>query len=59
MVFFGQISLTHSFLHSLATCMKNGNEPAPNINPAGRGQLVKMHITLEPHGIFDQILLIF
>ena len=36
--------------------MQNGDEASPSISPASRGQLVKMLIALEPHGIFDQIL---
>ena len=38
--------------------MQNGDEASASISQAGRGQLVKMLITLEPHGIyFDQLLL--
>ena len=33
--------------------MQNGDEALPNISPAGRGQLVKMFITLEPHVMFS------
>ena len=32
--------------------MQNGDEASPNINLAGRALLVKMIITLEPHGVF-------
>ena len=32
--------------------MQNGDEASPSISPARYGQLVKMLITLEPHGIF-------
>ena len=32
--------------------MQNGDEASPNINLAGPALLVKMLITLEPHGIF-------
>ena len=32
--------------------MQNGDEALPSISLAGRGQLVIMLITLEPHGIF-------
>ena len=32
--------------------MQNGDEASPRISPNGRGQLVKMLITLEPDGIF-------
>ena len=34
------------------TAMQNGDEASPSTSPAGRGQLVKMPIALEPHGIF-------
>ena len=33
--------------------MQNGDEAALSINLAGRAILVKMLITLEPHGIFS------
>ena len=41
--------------------MQNGDEALPSISLAGRGQLVIMLITHEPHGIryFDQILLTY
>ena len=32
--------------------MQNVDEASPSISLAGGGQLVKMLITLEPHGIF-------
>ena len=32
--------------------MQNGDEASPSINPFGLGHIVKMLITLEPHGIF-------
>ena len=32
------------------------DEALLSISPAGHGQLVKIHITLEPHSIFDHIL---
>ena len=43
--------------------MPHGDEVLSSINPAGHGQLVKILISLEPHGIYiyiyiDQILLI-
>ena len=38
--------------HCLDTGMQNVDEAWPSINPSGCGQLVKMLITLEPHGIF-------
>ena len=35
--------------------MQNGDKALPSINSAGQGLLVKMLITLESLGIFDQI----
>ena len=32
--------------------MQNGDEASPSISPAGRGQLVNMVITIEPHDIY-------
>ena len=32
--------------------MQNGDEASPSINLASRALLVKMLITLQPHGIF-------
>ena len=32
--------------------MQKGDEASPSINLAGQALLVKMLITLEPHGIF-------
>ena len=32
--------------------MQNGEEASPSISPAVCGQLMKMFITLEPHGTF-------
>ena len=32
--------------------MRSGDEDLPSISPTGRGQLVKMLITLESYGIF-------
>ena len=43
----------HVFLHCPATGMKNGDEASPSIILAGLALLVKMLITLAPHGIFD------
>ena len=40
------------FEHYLATGMQNGDEFLLSIISAGRGILVKMLITLEPHHIF-------
>ena len=37
--------------HALQPFLKD--EALLSINPAGRAQVVKMLITLEPHGIFD------
>ena len=56
MVYFDQILPTYACQHCLttgipATGMQNGGEALPSINPAGQGLLVKMLITLEPHGI--------
>ena len=31
--------------------MQNDDKTLPSISPTGRGQLVKLLITLEPHGI--------
>ena len=33
--------------------MQNGDEASPSINLAGQAILVKILITLEPHGIFS------
>ena len=35
--------------------MQNGGKGLPSITLAGRGILVKMLITIEPHVIFNQI----
>ena len=51
MVCFDQILHTYTFQHCLDTGMRNGDEASPSISLAGRGQLVKMLIFLEPHGI--------
>ena len=37
--------------------MPNGDEALPSTSPAHCCQSVKMFITLEPHGIYDQFLL--
>ena len=42
--------------------MQNAEEASLNISPAGRGQIVKMLLTLEQHGplvYFDQNLLTY
>ena len=43
---------TYTFEHCLDTGMRNGDKASPSIGPAGRGQFVKMLITLEPREIF-------
>ena len=43
---------TYVFQHCPAIDMKKGDKSSPSIILAGRGLLVKMLITLEPHGIF-------
>ena len=57
MLYFDQILHTYTFYNCLDTCMQNSDEASPSISPSVRGHLVKMLITLEPHGIFVQILL--
>ena len=52
MVYFDQILHTYSFEHCFDTGMQNGDEASSSISPFGSGHLVKMLITLEPHGIF-------
>ena len=52
MVYLVQILYTYVFLHCPATGMKKGDEASPSIILAGQAFLVKMLITLEPHGIF-------
>ena len=52
MVYCDKILHTYTCLHCLDTGMQNGDESSPSISPAGRGHLVKMLITLGPHGIF-------
>ena len=51
MVHFDQILLTYTFQYCLDTGMQYG-EALPSISPAGRGNLLKMLVTLETHGIF-------
>ena len=55
-MYFKHILHTYTFDHFLDTGMQIGDEALPSICLAGRGQLVKMLITLKPHGIFDQFL---
>ena len=52
MLYCDQILHTYIFYHCLDTGLQNGDEASLSISPAGRGQLVKMLITLEPHDIF-------
>ena len=52
MVYFDQISHTYLFQHSSDFGMQNNDEASPSIILDGGGLLVKMLITLEPHGIF-------
>ena len=47
-----QILYTNVFLHCPATVTKTNDEASPSIILAGQALLVKMIITLEPHGIF-------
>ena len=50
--YLGKILHSYSFEYCPVTGMLNGDEGLLSINLAGRGILVKMLITLEPHGIF-------
>ena len=52
MVYFDQILHIYTFKHCLDIGMQNGNEALLSISSTGCGQLLKMPITLEPHGIF-------
>ena len=52
MVYLDQILHSYLLEHCPATCMQNGDEALSLIILAGRGILVKVHITLEPHHIF-------
>ena len=52
MVYLDQMLHTYLFEHCPATGMQNGEESLPSIILGGRGILVKMLITLEPHHIF-------
>ena len=47
-----QILHTYLFQYCTATGMQNGGEYLPSIILSGCGLLVKLPITLEPHGIF-------
>ena len=57
MVYFDQILRTYACQNCLATGMRNilylMDNALQSISQAGRGQLVKMLITFEPHGIFE------
>ena len=52
MVYLIQILYIYVFLHCPATGMKKCEKASSSIILAGRTLLVKMLITLEPHGIF-------
>ena len=52
MVYFVQNLYSYVFQHCPAAGMQNGDEASPTNIFAGRALLVKMLITLEPHGIF-------
>ena len=55
MVYFDQILHTYACQYCLTTGMRNNflkDEALLSISMAGRGHLVKMLITLEPHSIF-------
>ena len=53
MVYLVQMLYIFVLYHCPATGMKKGDEATPSIILAGRALLVKMFVTLEPHGIFD------
>ena len=52
MVYLVQILYAYVFLHCPAAGMKKGDEASPSIILASQALLVKMLITLAPHGIF-------
>ena len=52
MAYLVQILYTYVFKHCPATGMGKGDEDSPSFILVGRALLVKMLITLEPHGIF-------
>ena len=58
MVYFDQ-NLPFKSKHCLDTGMQNRDEASQSISPAGRGQLMIMLITLEPHYIYRPILLTY
>ena len=51
-VYFDRLLHTHTPQHCQDTGMQNGDEASMSVSLASRGQLVKMLIILEPHGIF-------
>ena len=54
MIYLDQILHIYTSLHCPATgtCMQNDDEASPSISSAGRGLLVKILLTIEPHVIF-------
>ena len=52
MEYFHQILLAYTDLHCLDTGIQNKDNASPSISVAGHVKLVKICITLEPHGIF-------
>ena len=52
-IYFDQILHTWTVLHCLDTGLQNDDEALLSISLAGYGQLVKILIALEPHGIFS------
>ena len=52
MEYFHQILLAYTFLHCLDTGIQNKDKASLSISVTGNGKLVKMRITLEPHGLF-------
>ena len=56
MGYLDQICHTYLFTYCPSTYMQNGDEGLPNISLAGRGILVTIFITLEPHVYFYQVL---
>ena len=52
MEYFHQILLAYTVLHCLDTGIQNKDKSSLSISVAGHGVLVKMCITLEPHGLF-------
>ena len=52
MEYFHQTLLAYTVFHCLDTGIQNKDKASPNISVAGHGKLVKMRITLEPHGLF-------